>query len=245
MVIAEFSSHSSQPEPPARAPGVRRNRLIDLAHTVFSDDLLQVLAALAFSRSPDSIAFVNPRRWSVSNLFVHRSIWDVPLIKPRFGCAYDMSLNLLGYELGERTANELESFKLGLKCERGYREVHPYELNVTSHQEFGLRGGDDGGVQDTMPDLGDFNVSVMYRTFSRNAELFNVSIQTVIKHFPNALEVVVVVVEEDEVLFQDIIDVYRSSASFPLRLVTEPDLMTGRVQQKYSKVRFKGVGSRN
>lgn len=170
-------------------------------------------------------------------MFVTHSIWDIPLIKPRFGCSYDMALSQLGYHLSERMAKEFESFKLGLgKCEMGFRAVHPFELNIKTNQEFGV----DGALRD-MPDLKDFRVSVMYRTFAGDAKLFDMSIQKVIEHFPSAHEVVVVVIKEDGALFEDIMDGYRASAPFPLRLVTEPDLMDGHVQQKYSKVRFEGI----
>eukprot|EP00903_Cladosiphon_okamuranus_P019502 g17934.t1 len=192
----------------------------------------EVLAALAFKRNPGSMVFMNPRQWSVQNLFVHQSIWDVPLVKPRFGCNYDIVLSVLGYDVSERLVKELESFKLGLKCERGFREVHPFELNIKANQEFGVIG-----ALEDMPDLQDFRISVMYRTFSGDAKLFEMSIQTVFRYFPNAFELVAVVIEEDGPLFQDIMERHRSSAPFPLRLVTEPDLMDGHVQQKYSKLR--------
>eukprot|EP00903_Cladosiphon_okamuranus_P015304 g14138.t1 len=88
-----------------------------------------------------------------------------------------------------------------------------------------------------MPDLEGFRVSAMYRTFAGDAKLFEMSIQTVMDHFPSAHEVVVVVIEEDEELFENIVDGFRDSAPFPLRLIVEPDLMDGNIQQKYSKLR--------
>lgn len=47
--------------------------------------------------------------------------------------------------------------------------------------------------------------------------------------------------KEDEELFEDIMERHRASAPFPLRLVTEPALMDGHVQHKYSKVRLGSV----
>ena len=143
-----------------------------------------------------------------------------------------MLLSLLGYDLSKRVAKEFESFKLGHKCEMGFKAVHPFELNIKTNEEFGAIGalGD-------MPDLEKFRVSVMYRTFVGDAKLFEMSIQSVIRHFPNAYEVVAVVIEEDEALFKDILHRHKASAPFPLRLMTEPDLMPGVIQQKYSKVR--------
>eukprot|EP00903_Cladosiphon_okamuranus_P008190 g7887.t1 len=151
----------------------------------------------------------------------------------RFGCTYNTALSQKGYDLGKRMAQEFESFKLGLgKCEMGFRDVDPSELDIKTHQEFGVNGE----LQD-MPDLRDLHVSVMYRSFSDDAQLFNMSVQSVIEHFPSAHEVVVVVVEDDEALFKQILDEHRASAPFPLHLVTEPDMMDDHVQQKYSKLR--------
>lgn len=182
------------------------------------------------------MAFLNPKRWSRENLFSSASIWDIPLIKPRFGCNYDMMLSQKGYDLGERLTQELEAFKLGLKCERGFREIRPSELSTKRDREFGVDGAFEG-----MPGLRDFRISVMYRTFIDGAKLFDMSVATVIKHFPEAHEIVVVVLEEDEALFEGILEGHRVSAPFPLRVVTEPEMMNGHVQQKYSKVRFRSV----
>lgn len=199
---------------------------------MYFPETFQVLAALGYSLNSDSVTFNNPAGWSVEKMFSHVSIWDIPLAKSRFGCSYDMLMSQLGYDLGERIAKEFESFKLGLgKCEMGFRSVHPFELNTKTHREFGVDGALEG-----MPHLQDFRVSVMYRTFAGDAKLFEMSIQTVIEHFPSAHEVVTVVLKEDKALFEKILDGYRTSAPFPLRLVTERDLMDGHVQQKYSKV---------
>lgn len=144
---------------------------------------MQVLAALAFAQKVDSVVFNNPRQWSVQHLFGATSIWDIPLVKPRFGCNFDPALSLQGYDLSERVTKEFESFKLGNKCDTGFRTIHPSELNIKASREFGV----DGAPQD-MPDLQKFRVSVMYRTFDGHAILFEMSIQTVIQHFPSAHE---------------------------------------------------------
>lgn len=91
-----------------------------------------------------------------------------------------------------------------------------------------------------MPDLRDYNASVMYRTFIGDAALFNLSVTTVMAHFPSAVEVVVVVLETDLALFESIVGPFRASAPFPLRVVGVPDLMDGHIQQ-HSKV---SVGAR-
>ena len=205
----------------------RRHQGSPIAHS----DNPQVLAALAFARNVESLVFTNPPQWSVENLFVAASIWDIPLVKPRFGCSFDPTLSLSGYELGERVATELESFKLGLKCETGFRAVQPSELSIKTSREFGV----DGAPRE-MPDLQTFRVSVVYCTLADDAYLFEVSVQTVIEHFPSAHEVVAVVPEEDEARFVDIMGRHRASAPFPLRLVTEPSLMDDAFQQEYSQV---------
>ncbi|CAB1105679.1 unnamed protein product [Ectocarpus sp. CCAP 1310/34] len=162
-------------------------------------------------------AFVNIRAWSRENLFSVPSIWDIPLVKPRFGCSFDTALSLMGYRVGDFIANELEAFKRGGKFKVDW--------------EFGAEG-----ANVPVPELAGCNVSVMYRTFSGDARLFNMSIATVIERFPSALEVVAVVVEADVALFEGIVKPLRATAPFPIRVVGEPQLMDGNIQQKYSKV---------
>eukprot|EP00903_Cladosiphon_okamuranus_P017930 g16498.t1 len=192
----------------------------------------EVLAALGFFRSPDTMEYMTPQQWSGENMIAIQSVWDVPLVKPKFGCSYDMGLSISGYDLAEKLTDELELFKLGLKCDTGFRPVQASELNIKINNEFGV-----AGALQEMPDLEEFRISVMYRTFFGDSWLFEMSIQTVFRYFPNALELVAVVIEEDEALFEDIMDRHRASAPFPLRVVTEPDLMDGHIQQKYSKLR--------
>ena len=144
-----------------------------------------------------------------------------------------MALSTKGYDMAAKLANDLHAFKLGAKCEQGYRPVSTADLSVKQHWEFGV----DGELQ-TMPDLSDFRVSVMYRTFAGDAKLFNMSLAATIKHIPHAYEAVIVVVEADKELFEEVIEPHRDAAPFPIRIVTEPALLDGPVQQKYSKVRF-------
>lgn len=166
-------------------------------------------------------------------MFATTSIWDIPLLKPRFGCNIDPALSLQGYDLGERVAKEFEAFKLGHKCETGFRNVHPSELNIKPSREFGV----DGALQE-MPDLQNFRVSVMYCPLDGDSMLFEMSLQTAMQHFPSAHEVVAVVVDEDEALFEGIMDKHRASAPFPLRVVTESAQMDDHLQHEYFKVRF-------
>lgn len=87
-----------------------------------------------------------------------------------------------------------------------------------------------------MPSLTDYRISIVYRTFSGDVELFNISFPTAIKHIPDALEMVTVVEEHDKELFEELLDPHRASAPFPILVETEPTIMNGHIQQKYSKV---------
>ncbi|CAN0285107.1 unnamed protein product [Ectocarpus sp. 6 AP-2014] len=192
----------------------------------------EVLAALAYSRSPRGVTFVNIREWSHEHLFSEDSIWDIPMVKPRFGCSFDTSLTRDGYDVGGMIAKELEGFKLGASCERGFKSVDKSKLNLKADREL----GDEGAEQGT-PTLQNYHIAVMYRTCARDAKLFSTSIATVIEHLPGAFEVVVVVVEADVALFESIVQPLRTAVPFPIRVIGEPELMDDNVQQAYSKLR--------
>ncbi|CAM9766040.1 unnamed protein product [Scytosiphon promiscuus] len=197
-----------------------------------SFDICQVLAALAYSRNPDGVVFVSPAQWSKQNLFFSTSIWEIPLVKPPFSCAFDISWAEKGYDMGRHLGEQLQSFIRGAKCELGFKETHPRDLLIKPNREFGVEG-----ALRAMPDLRDYNISVMYRTFVGDADLFNLSVTTVMDHFASATELVAVVLEADVALFERIVGPFRATAPFPLRVVGEPDLMDGHIQQKYSKLR--------
>ncbi|CAB1112782.1 unnamed protein product [Ectocarpus sp. CCAP 1310/34] len=192
----------------------------------------EVLAALAHSRRASGVTFLDMHHWSRKNLFSDASIWDIPLIQPRFGCAFDTSLSLKGYDMASVMAKELEAFKFGASCELGFESVEISELGVKADWEFGVKG-----TNQSMPSLHDFNVTVLYQTVAAHEPLFKISIATVIEHFPSAFEVVVVVVDADVALFEGIVNPFRATAPFPIRVVGEPELMDGMVQQTYSKLR--------
>lgn len=164
-------------------------------------------------------------------MFSDASIWDIPLVQPRFGCAFDTSLSLKGYDMASVIAKELEAFKFGASCELGFESVEISELGVKADWEFGAKG-----TNQSMPSLHDYNVTVLYQAVAAHEALFKISIATVIEHFPSAFEVVVVVVDADVALFEGIVNPFRATAPFPIRVVGEPELMDGTVQQTYSKV---------
>lgn len=136
-----------------------------------------------------------------------------------------------GYFLADAMAKELDGFETGSTCELGFKSVEISRLGVKADREFGV-----DGAEQRMPNLKDYRMSVMYRTFAGDASLFNMSIAGVITHVSCAMEVVVVVVEADVALFEAIVNPFRSTAPFPIHVVGEPDLMDGHIQQKYSKV---------
>ncbi|CAB1098794.1 unnamed protein product [Ectocarpus sp. CCAP 1310/34] len=88
----------------------------------------EVLAASAYLQMPEGVHFVNIRAWSLENLFSAVSIWDIPLVKPRFGCSFDTALSLMGYRMGDVIANALEAFKLGATCELGFKSAAALDL---------------------------------------------------------------------------------------------------------------------
>eukprot|EP00903_Cladosiphon_okamuranus_P008109 g7816.t1 len=52
----------------------------------------QVMAALAYSRKTPGMWFINPQEWVARNLFKSVSIWEIPLLKPRYTCTIDPAL---------------------------------------------------------------------------------------------------------------------------------------------------------
>ncbi|CAM9477738.1 unnamed protein product [Ectocarpus sp. 8 AP-2014] len=192
----------------------------------------EVLAALAHSRRASGVTFLDMHHWSRKNLFSDASIWDIPLVKPRFGCAFDTSLSLKGYDMASVIAKELEAFKFGASCELGFESVEISELSVKADWEFGAKG-----TNQSMPSLHEYNVTVLYQAVAAHEALFKISIATVIEHFSSAFEVVVLVIDADVALFEGIVNPFRATSPFPLRVVGEPELMDGTVQQTYSKLR--------
>lgn len=153
-------------------------------------------------------------------------------MKPRIGCTSDISPSLKGYDVASHLAKRLDAFAGGARCDRGFMAIDPAIFQLKPEWEFPL---DRSGW--TRPSLRDYRVSVMYRTFSGDADLFKISLPMTIKNIQEALEIVVVVEEEDVELFEEIVAPHRESAPFPLRIIPEPTIMDGHIQQKYSKVR--------
>lgn len=190
----------------------------------------QVLAATAYYHNEPGTVFLNPIEWSQHHLFESVSVWDVPLVKPHFSCMVDLRLSLQGFDVARALQEWLQAFRKGARCERGFVALDRLALMPKPNIEFGE------AVGKPMPNIGDYKISVMYRSFYGDADLFKVSIPTVMKHFPTAHELVVVVEERDGDLFRELLAPHEGTSPFPLRVVTEPSLMDGHIQQKYSKV---------
>lgn len=101
--------------------------------------LLQVLAALQFSRQTEGIWFLDPQAWVSNHLFKEASIWDIPLVKPRYTCSIDPMLlrnNTIGggddgsrvgvrggargsFDVAEVLTKTLNFLSMGGKCPTG------------------------------------------------------------------------------------------------------------------------------
>lgn len=80
----------------------------------------------------------------------------------------------------------------------------------------------------TMPDLKDYKISVVFSPSVGEEGLIEASLASVVKYFPSALEVVIVVGEKSALAHAGLAGKYRKSAPFPVRLVTEaPSRLSG------------------
>lgn len=85
------------------------------------------MAALAYAQNSEGVRFVNPHTWVAHHLFTNTSIWDVPLVKPRFSCSVPPSI-LFAHEDADNAAvlaRNLEFFRNGVSCESGLIAVDP------------------------------------------------------------------------------------------------------------------------
>lgn len=85
--------------------------------------IVQTLAALAYSRNPEGVWFLNPQQWVSQHLFQTASIWDIPLVKPRFSCSVDPRLDLEKFDASAQLAQQLDAFDNGATCESGFMEL--------------------------------------------------------------------------------------------------------------------------
>lgn len=114
-------------------------------------------------------------------------IWKIPLVKPRFGCSMDLSKSLQGYDVATQMEANLKLFSNGGKCETGFAALDVGSLRPKPQIEFGFP------TDRSMPDVIDYHVSVAYSLSTvGEAMFFYESLESVIRHFPDAFEVVIV-----------------------------------------------------
>lgn len=86
------------------------------------------MASLAYSKSTPGVWFVNPQEWLTRNLFKAVSIWEIPLLKPRYTCAVDPTLKrsdeLPHAVLVAGLKSNLDFFAKGGTCESGVIDIH-------------------------------------------------------------------------------------------------------------------------
>ncbi|CAM9900724.1 unnamed protein product [Ectocarpus fasciculatus] len=86
----------------------------------------QVLAALAYSRETPGVWFVDPQAWVGQNLFKEASIWNIPLVKPRYTCAIaPAQLEPGNPNTAEVLQSNLDFFSKGGKCANGLINFMP------------------------------------------------------------------------------------------------------------------------
>ena len=76
-----------------------------------------MLAAVAYSKRTPGVWFVNPQAWVSQHLFKDASIWEIPLVKPRFSCSLDVSHGV--EDLAGALRRNLDFFTQGGTCENG------------------------------------------------------------------------------------------------------------------------------
>eukprot|EP00903_Cladosiphon_okamuranus_P005533 g5510.t1 len=217
----------SRQEDRERTPEQEQELAISLVLETEDAHVPELLAGLAYSQNPPGIWFLNPQQWVTHHMFKHASVWDIPLVKPRFGCSTNMALTALGYDV----AHELNRFvdsscgggdgDGGSRCETGYLQLDPTKLRKNPNVEFGAPASNNR----PMPAVEGLRVSVVYAAAeAEDAWLLNATLPTVIDNFPGALEVVVVVEDKAAaVVYGQVLGSYEDSAPFDLKVVVAVD----------------------
>lgn len=205
----------------------------------------QVLAALAYSRNPPGLWFVNPQQWVTRHMFQRASIWDIPLVKPRFGCAFDITLSAHGYDVAAELRAQLGHFMSGGKCDRGFIGLSRNALRPKPSVEFGFPTGLSMPALETL-NRGRLGISVVFHVRGDvDPDLLEASLSSVIARFPGAAEVILVFVEppRGKRRLQEIIRSSNDRAPFPVGAVEEPVLHGGGRQAAGEWVGGSGVWS--
>ncbi|CAN0159174.1 unnamed protein product, partial [Ectocarpus sp. 8 AP-2014] len=85
----------------------------------------QMLAALQYKRAAPGIWFFNPQEWVTNHLFQAASIWEIPLVKPRFTCELDPSSSADESDVADTLQKNLDFFAMGGACEAGVIAMQP------------------------------------------------------------------------------------------------------------------------
>ena len=99
----------------------RCSRLVTSLHVAVS--ALQLMAALAYSRNTPGVWFIDPQTWVAQHLFRTESIWEIPLVKPRYTCSIDrsaMKSDADSTDVALVLRSNLDFFTRGGTCESGY-----------------------------------------------------------------------------------------------------------------------------
>ena len=79
----------------------------------------QMLAALQYKHATPGMWFFNPSEWVTNHLFRAASIWEIPLVKPRFTCEIYPSRSVEEAEVAGVLRRNLDFFAMGGTCEGG------------------------------------------------------------------------------------------------------------------------------
>ncbi|CAM9930909.1 unnamed protein product [Ectocarpus sp. 6 AP-2014] len=182
----------------------------------------EVLAAFAYSRNAAGLRFINPRQWVTHHMFQKASVWDIPLVKPRFNCVIDISMAVKGYDVAAALEEQLSHFVSGSPCAWGSIHLDPALLRPKAGIEFGYPTGKD------MPSISTLNLRVsvvFYSGRSASPTLLDASISSVALRFPEVFEVVVVFTEPpiERAGLEDILNAYIDEAPFAVEIIEEVD----------------------
>ncbi|CAN0091222.1 unnamed protein product [Scytosiphon promiscuus] len=92
--------------------------LDDLAALGNASTVPQLLAALQYKQATPGIWFFNPQEWVSKHLFQTASIWEIPLVKPRFICEIYSPSTAAGSSV-DVLRKHLDFFTMGGTCEGG------------------------------------------------------------------------------------------------------------------------------
>lgn len=173
-----------------------------------------------YSRNSPDVWFINPQQWVTRHMFEPAFIWDIPLVKPRFGCAFDMSMAVKGYDMAAPLEAQLSHFISGSSCGLGFIHMNYMHLKAKANIEFGFPTGRE------IPTITEakLRVSVVfYAGRGVSPILLHASVSSVAARFPEAAEVVVVFTEapspRDGLL--NVIKAHSQKAPFPVESVVE------------------------